>query len=201
MNCPCCEIKLTRKMINDIEQLIQNSAKNIQKSVNLSSNIKQAIESILDCIKNGNKIVLFGNGGSAADAQHIAAEFIGRFEIERDSYPALALSTDSSVLTSLSNDYSYDVIFSRQCESLVSKGDVAIGISTSGNSKNVDNGIKMAKKKGALTIGLLGNGGGILKESVDISLIVDSCITSEIQEVHRVIYHVMCKIIERELVK
>ena len=201
MNCPCCEIKLTRKMINDIEQLIQNSAKNIQKSVNLSSNIKQAIESILHCIKNGNKIVLFGNGGSAADAQHIAAEFIGRFEIERDSYPALALSTDSSVLTSLSNDYSYDVIFSRQCESLVSKGDVAIGISTSGNSKNVDNGIKMAKKKGALTIGLLGNGGGILKESVDISLIVDSCITSEIQEVHRVIYHVMCKIIERELVK
>ena len=111
------------------------------------------------------------------------------------------MSTDSSVLTSLSNDYSYDVIFSRQCESLVSKGDIAIGISTSGNSKNVDNGIKMAKKKGALTIGLLGNGGGILKESVDISLIVDSCITSEIQEVHRVIYHVMCKIIERELVK
>jgi D-sedoheptulose 7-phosphate isomerase len=188
-------------MINDIEQLIQNSAKNIQKSVNLSSNIKQAIESILDCIKNGNKIVLFGNGGSAADAQHIAAEFIGRFEIERDSYPALALSTDSSVLTSLSNDYSYDVVFSRQCESLVSSGDVVIGISTSGNSKNVDNGIKMAKKKGALTIGLLGNGGGILKESVDIPLIVDSSITSEIQEVHRVIYHVMCKIIERELVK
>jgi len=188
-------------MINDIEQLIQTSAKNIQKSVNLSSHIEQAIESILQCLKNGNKIILFGNGGSAADAQHIAAEFIGRFEIERESFPALALSTDSSVLTSLSNDYSYDIIFSRQCESLVSQGDVVIGISTSGNSKNVDNGIKMAKKKGALTIGLLGNGGGILKESVDISLIVDSSITSEIQEVHRVIYHVICKIVEKELSK
>jgi D-sedoheptulose 7-phosphate isomerase len=188
-------------MIDNIVQLIHNSAENIQKSASLSSTIQQAIDSIIQCLKNGNKIILFGNGGSAADAQHIAAEFIGRFEIERDSYPALALSTDSSVLTSLSNDYSYDVIFSRQCESLVSKGDIAIGISTSGNSKNVDNGIKTAKKNGALTIGLLGNGGGILKDSVDIPLIVDSSITSEIQEVHRVIYHVICKIVEKELSK
>jgi D-sedoheptulose 7-phosphate isomerase len=189
------------KMIDDIKQLIQISAGNIQKSTNLSPNIQKSIESIIQCIKNGNKIILFGNGGSAADAQHIAAEFIGRFQIERDSYPAIALSTDSSILTSLSNDYSYDVVFSRQCESLVSKGDVVIGISTSGNSKNVDNGIKMAKKKGALTIGLLGNGGGILKESVDITLVVDSSITSEIQEVHRVIYHIICKIVENELSK
>jgi D-sedoheptulose 7-phosphate isomerase len=189
------------KMIDDIKQLIQSSAENIQKSTNLSSDIQKSTESIIQCIKNGNKIILFGNGGSAADAQHIAAEFIGRFQIERDSYPAIALSTDSSVLTSLSNDYSYDVVFSRQCESLVSKGDVVIGISTSGNSKNVYNGIKMAKKKGAITIGLLGNGGGILKESVDISLVVDSSITSEIQEVHRVIYHIICKIVEKKLSK
>ena len=188
-------------MINDIKQLIQISAENIQKSTNLSPNIQKSITSIIQCIKNGNKIILFGNGGSAADAQHIAAEFIGRFQIERESYPAIALSTDSSILTSLSNDYSYDVVFSRQCESLVSKGDVVIGISTSGNSKNVYNGIKMAKKKGALTIGLLGNRGGILKKSVDIPLVVDSSITSEIQEVHRVIYHVICKIVEKELSK
>jgi D-sedoheptulose 7-phosphate isomerase len=188
-------------MINDIKRLIQSSAENIEKSVNLSLEINQSIESIIQCIKNGNKIILFGNGGSAADAQHIAAEFVGRFQIERDSYPAIALNTDSSILTSLSNDYSYDVVFSRQCESLVSKGDVVIGISTSGNSKNVYNGIKTAKKNGALTIGLLGNGGGILKESVDIALIVDSSITSEIQEVHRVIYHVICKITEKELSK
>lgn len=188
-------------MINDIKRLIQSSAENIEKSVNLSLEINQSIESIIQCIKNGNKIILFGNGGSAADAQHIAAEFVGRFQIERDSYPAIALNSDSSILTSLSNDYSYDVVFSRQCESLVSKGDVVIGISTSGNSKNVYNGIKTAKKNGALTIGLLGNGGGILKESVDIALIVDSSITSEIQEVHRVIYHVICKITEKELSK
>ncbi len=188
-------------MINDIEQLIHNSAENIQKSVSLSLTIKQVIDSIIQCIKNGNKIILFGNGGSAADAQHIAAELIGRFQIERQSLPAIALTTDSSIITSLANDYSYDAVFSRQCESLVSSGDVVIGISTSGNSKNVDNGIKTAKKNGALTIGLLGNGGGILKDSVDVPLIVDSSITSEIQEVHRVIYHIICKIVEKELSK
>ena len=186
-------------MINDIEQLIQNSAKNIQKSVNLSSNIKQAIESILHCIKNGNKIVLFGNGGSAADAQHIAAEFIGRFEIERDSYPALALSTDSSVLTSLSNDYSYDIVFSRQCESLVSSGDVVFGISTSGNSKNVELGLKTSKQKNAITIGLLGCDGGSIKDIVDIAIIVDSTDTAKIQEIHRVIYHIICNFVENKL--
>jgi D-sedoheptulose 7-phosphate isomerase len=184
-----------------IIRMFNQSIDTIKKSTLLSSEINRAVHLIIDSIQNGNKLIIFGNGGSAADAQHIAAEFIGRFEIERDSYPALALSTDSSILTSLSNDYSYDVVFSRQCESLVSKGDVVIGISTSGNSKNVDNGIKTAKKKGALTIGLLGNGGGILKDSVDIPLIVDSSITSEIQEVHRVIYHVICKIVEKELSK
>jgi D-sedoheptulose 7-phosphate isomerase len=188
-------------MINDIEQLIHNSAENIQKSTTLSSDIQKSIESIIQCIKNGNKIVLFGNGGSAADAQHIAAELIGRFKLERKSFPAIALTTDTSILTSLGNDYSYDVVFSRQCESLVSKGDIVIGISTSGNSKNVIQGIKAAKQKGAITIGLLGNEGGILKEVTDISMIVNSSITSEIQEVHRVIYHIICKIVEKELAK
>ena len=188
-------------MINDIEQLIHNSAENIQKSTTLSSDIQKSIESIIQCIKNGNKIVLFGNGGSAADAQHIAAELIGRFKLERKSFPAIALTTDTSILTSLGNDYSYDVVFSRQCESLVSKGDIVIGISTSGNSKNVIQGIKAAKQKGAITIGLLGNEGGILKEVTDISMIVNSSITSEIQEVHRVIDHIICKIVEKELAK
>jgi|TARA_B110000467_G_scaffold95717_1_gene86594 D-sedoheptulose 7-phosphate isomerase len=189
------------KMIDDIKKLIQTSAENIQKSISLSSQIQQSIESIIQCIKNGNKIILFGNGGSAADAQHIAAELIGRFKLERKSFPAIALTTDTSILTSLGNDYSYDVVFSRQCESLVSKGDVVIGISTSGNSKNVIEGIKAAKQKGAITIGLLGNEGGILKEVSDIPIIVNSSITSEIQEVHRVIYHIICKIVETELAK
>lgn len=188
-------------MIDDIKKLIQTSAENIQKSISLSSQIQQSIESIIQCIKNGNKIILFGNGGSAADAQHIAAELIGRFKLERKSFPAIALTTDTSILTSLGNDYSYDVVFSRQCESLVSKGDVVIGISTSGNSKNVIEGIKAAKQKGAITIGLLGNEGGILKEVSDIPIIVNSSITSEIQEVHRVIYHIICKIVETELAK
>ena len=105
---------------------------------NLLEKIDEAINEIIKCFSTGNKIIIFGNGGSAADAQHIVAEFIGRFQKERKSLPAIALTTDSSIITSLANDYSYDVVFSRQCESLVSKGDVILGISTSGNSKNVE---------------------------------------------------------------
>ena len=124
-------------MIKEIENLILSSSDIIKRSVNLSNQIETSVKTITECLRNENKIIIFGNGGSAADAQHIAAEFIGRFKLERKSYPAIALTTDTSVLTSLSNDYSSDVIFSRQCESLVSKGDIVIGISTSGNSKNV----------------------------------------------------------------
>ena len=157
-------------MIKEIENLILSSSDIIKRSVNLSNQIEASVRTITECLRNENKIIIFGNGGSAADAQHIAAEFIGRFKLERKSYPAIALTTDTSVLTSLSNDYSSDVIFSRQCESLVSKGDIVIGISTSGNSKNVENGIVTAKEKGAITIGLLGNHGGALKNMVDIPL-------------------------------
>jgi D-sedoheptulose 7-phosphate isomerase len=152
-------------------------------------------------LKNGNKVVLFGNGGSAADAQHIAAELIGRFKLERSSYPAISLTTDSSVLTSLSNDYSYDIVFSRQCESLVSKDDIVIGISTSGNSENVIKGLKASKKNGGLTIGLLGNNGGKIKNTVDISLVVNATSVPRIQEAHRVIYHIICEIVEEELAR
>ena len=186
-------------MKSEIEQLINNSAEIIKKTSSLSGEIQKVINEIIRCLKNGNKVILFGNGGSAADAQHIAAEFIGRFELERKSLAAIALTTDTSVITSLSNDYNYDMIFSRQCESLVSKGDVVIGISTSGNSKNVYEGIKTSKNKGASIIALLGNKGGKIKELSDISIIVDSSITSQIQEAHRVIYHIICKIVERQL--
>ena len=186
-------------MKSEIEQLINNSAEIIKKTSSLSGEIQKVINEIIRCLKNGNKVILFGNGGSAADAQHIAAEFIGRFELERKSLAAIALTTDTSVITSLSNDYDYDVVFSRQCESLVSKGDVVIGISTSGNSKNVYEGIKTSKNKGASIITLLGNKGGKIKELSDISIIVDSSITSQIQEAHRVIYHIICKIVERQL--
>ena len=187
-------------MIKEIENLILSSSDIIKRSVNLSNQIETSVKTITECLRNENKIIIFGNGGSAADAQHIAAEFIGRFKLERKSYPAIALTTDTSILTSLSNDYSSDVIFSRKCESLVSKGDIVIGISTSGNSKNVENGIVTAKEKGAITIGLLGNHGGALKNMVDIPLIVESSETPRIQEVHRVIYHIICELVEDELV-
>ena len=138
-----------------IKDSIFSSSEIIKNSISLSKDIQDSIFLISETIRNGNKIVLFGNGGSAADAQHIAAELIGRFLIERKSYPAISLCTDPSIITSLSNDYSYDVVFSRQCEGLMKKGDVAVGISTSGNSKNVENGLITAKNLGAKTIGLL----------------------------------------------
>lgn len=165
----------------------------------LSKEIDNAITTIVECLESGNKLVLFGNGGSAADAQHIAAELIGRFKKERKSIPALSLNTDSSILTSLANDYSFDIVFSRQCESIVNKNDVSFGISTSGNSKNVLLGLKKSKEKGAKTIALLGNNGGSIKEIVDISIIVPSDSTALIQEIHRIIYHIICEHVEEIL--
>jgi D-sedoheptulose 7-phosphate isomerase len=188
--------------INDeIINTIKESSNLILSAQNLSEKIEKAINEIIKCLSTGNKIIIFGNGGSAADAQHIVAEFIGRFQKERKSLPAISLTTDSSIITSLANDYSYDVIFSRQCESLVLKGDVVMGISTSGNSKNVEEGIKTAKEKGAVTIGLLGGKGGIINNVVDIPIVVESTNTARIQEVHRVIYHIICGIVERESTK
>ena len=188
--------------INDeIIKTITESSNLILNSKNLSEKIEKAVNEIIKCFSTQNKIVIFGNGGSAADAQHIVAEFIGRFQKERKSLPAIALTTDSSIITSLANDYSYDIVFSRQCESLVSKGDVVIGISTSGNSKNVEKGIKTAKSMGAVTIGLLGGDGGTINSIVDIPIVVESTNTARIQEVHRVIYHSICGIVERESTK
>ena len=186
---------------HEIINTIKESSDLILGAEKLSGKIENAINEIIKCFSTGNKIIIFGNGGSAADAQHIVAEFIGRFQKERKSLPAIALTTDSSIITSLSNDYSYDVVFSRQCESLVSKGDVVFGISTSGNSKNVEEGIKMAKKMGAVTIGLLGNNGGTISNIVDIPIIVESTNTARIQEVHRVIYHIICGIVESKSTK
>ena len=186
-------------MKKEIEENILRSSSIIKESISLSSDIEEAVTIIVNCLKKGNKIILFGNGGSAADAQHIAAEFIGRFQKERKSYPAISLTSDSSVITSLSNDYSFDLIFSRQCESLVNVNDVVIGISTSGNSKNIVNGLKISKEKGAKTISLLGNSGGTIKNYSDIAIIVDSDVTAHIQEVHRVIYHTICNFVEKSL--
>ena len=182
-----------------IEKILKESSELILNSNFLISDIIRCVDIITHSLKKGNKIILFGNGGSAADAQHIAAEFIGRFNIERKSLPAIALTTDSSILTSISNDYSFDTVFSRQCESLVSKGDVVIGISTSGNSKNVLNALKICKKRGAKTIGLLGNKGGTIIKFVDYSLTVNSKSTPRIQEVHRVVSHLICDLVEKNI--
>ena len=186
---------------HEIINTIKESSDLILGAEKLSGKIENAINEIIKCFSTGNKIIIFGNGGSAADAQHIVAEFIGRFQKERKSLPAISLTTDSSIITSLSNDYSYEIVFSRQCESLVSKGDVVIGISTSGNSKNVEKGIKTAKSMGAVTIGLLGGDGGIINNVVDIPIVVKSTNTARIQEVHRVIYHIICGIVEEESTK
>jgi D-sedoheptulose 7-phosphate isomerase len=182
-----------------IQEIFLESAEVVKKSVQLSGKIEEAVIVICDCIKNGNRVYLFGNGGSAADAQHIASELIGRYKMERNSIPAISFTTDTSILTSLSNDYSFDKIFSRQCEGLVNEDDVVIAISTSGNSKNVINGLTSAKKKGAKTIGLLGKKGGDTANLVTIPIIVDSSSTARIQEVHRVIYHIICELVEQKL--
>ena len=143
--------------MSDIENIITESSETILSLKNNTAEIQKSIDSITHCLNSGKKILVFGNGGSAADSQHMVAEFLGRFLKERKSLPAISLTTDTSTITSLSNDYSYDIVFSRQCESLVESGDVVIGISTSGNSLNVINGLKTSHKKGATTIAFLGN--------------------------------------------
>jgi len=188
------------KVRTQISNILFESSEIIKNSSSLIKEIEKTINEITECYKKHNKVLIFGNGGSAADAQHIAAELIGRFKKERKSLPAIALTTDTSVISSLANDYSFEKIFSRQCESLVTKGDIVIGISTSGNSKNVQAGLITAKKMGAKTIGLLGNKGGKIKNYVDIPIIVNSSSTPRIQEVHRIIYHIICEMIEKNIV-
>jgi D-sedoheptulose 7-phosphate isomerase len=161
--------------------------------------IERVSNAIMKAFKRGHKIVLFGNGGSAADAQHIACELAGKFKKERSGLSAIALTTNTSALTAIANDYSYEEVFSRQVEGIVSKGDIAIGISTSGNSINVINGVKAAKKHGALTVGFTGATGGKLIKSVDICIRVPSNDTPRIQEAHITIGHIICQLVEEGL--
>jgi D-sedoheptulose 7-phosphate isomerase len=150
----------------------------------------------IDSLQNGGKILIFGNGGSAADAQHIAAELVGRYKLERKGMPAIALTTDTSVLTSIGNDYGYNHVFDRQVEALANEGDIAIGISTSGSSDNVISALKLANEVGCKTIGFSGQDGGEMNTLCDINLIVPAQDTPRIQEMHIVIGHTMCHLIE-----
>jgi D-sedoheptulose 7-phosphate isomerase len=163
------------------------------------SKLQKAVDSLFTTFKTGNKILIFGNGGSAADAQHIAAEFVVRLKLERRGYPAIALTTDSSVLTSCGNDYGFDRVFERQVEALGSFGDLAIAISTSGNSKNVVLAIQEAKRKGMQVIGFTGKGGGKMGKLCDILVDVQSSNTMRIQETHITYFHVICDLVEKKL--
>lgn len=161
--------------------------------------IEDAAKLIIEALRGGNKILLFGNGGSAADAQHIAAELIGRYKKERKSLPAIALTTDTSILTSLTNDYEFEIVFARQIESLGRQGDVAVGISTSGNSPNVLKGLEKARELGCRTISILGCGGGSIAAVSELSIVVPCESTPRIQESHITIGHIICSLVEQEI--
>lgn len=183
-------------VIKELDENI-NTTKAISK--NLSDIIVNASKIIIDCYRNGGKIILMGNGGSAADAQHIAAEFIGRFKLERSPLPAIAMTTNTSIITALANDYGYDTVFNRQLEALASNKDVIIVISTSGNSPNISNAADFAKTKNIKVIGMTGMNGGKLKDLTDIIIKVPSDNTPRIQEAHITIGHIICNIVERGL--
>lgn len=165
----------------------------------LLSQISKISSVIIEAYRKKNKVILFGNGGSAADAQHVAGELVNRLQMEREALPAIALTTDSSVLTSIANDYDYSRIFARQMEAFAREGDVAIGISTSGSSPNVIEAVKVAKEKGAKTVGFTGTKGGKLAELVDFVIRVPSDETPRVQESHITILHIICCLVEREL--
>ena len=165
---------------------------------NISDNLENAANICIDCLRDGGKIILFGNGGSASDAQHIAAELVGRYKNEREALSAIALTTDTSAITSIGNDYGYDVIFERQVEALANLNDVIIAISTGGKSLNVINGIKTANKIGCKTIGFSGRDGGEFNNICNLNLIVPSIETARIQEMHILIGHIICQLIDIE---
>ncbi|MDB5029741.1 D-sedoheptulose 7-phosphate isomerase [Mucilaginibacter sp.] len=169
----------------------------IQKVIDtLAPDIEKACDMITTAIKNGNKVLVAGNGGSAADAQHIAAELSGRFVKDRKALPGIALTTDTSALTSIANDYGYEYVFSRQLEALAQPGDLFIGISTSGNSQGVLNAFKTAKAINCNTLGLSGRDGGQMNGLCDLNIIIPSTITARIQEMHILIGHILCKAVD-----
>ena len=166
-----------------------------------STAIFEAAGLIIMCLRAGGKLLFFGNGGSAADAQHLAAEFVGRFVRERAGLPAIALTTDSSILTAVGNDYGFDQIFARQVQALGRPGDVAIAISTSGNSPNIIEGVKAARKGYLKTIGLSGKDGGLLAAEADVVITIASTSTARIQECHITIGHLLCELTEEAMAR
>ena len=180
-------------------QLDESSRIKILIKEQYSEAILETAEIMIKSLKSGGKLLMCGNGGSAADSQHFAAELIGRFMREREPLPAIALTTDTSILTAIGNDYSYDDIFKKQVQALGASQDVLIGLSTSGNSKNVLNAFEAAKEKGMTTIGLTGKGGGQIAKESDYSLVMPTDTSGRIQEAHITIIHIWCDLIESTL--
>ena len=181
-----------------IENEFVEHLKVAQNMSSLTDKVELAAQLCIDGLKNGSKILIFGNGGSAADAQHIAAEMVGRYKVERKGLPAIALTTDTSALTSIGNDYGYSHVFDRQVEALANKGDVVIGISTGGSSGNVVSALKLAKDIECKTIGFSGRDGGEMNALCDVNLVIPAEDTPRIQEMHIVIGHTICHLIDLE---
>lgn len=187
-------------MLDEIKVQLKAHQEAVEKvREKLSARIAQAVEIIAEALRDGKKLLVMGNGGSAADAQHFAAEIVGRFKMERRGLPAIALSTDTSIITAIGNDYGFNEIFRRQVEALAAEGDIVIGISTSGNSENIQSALLLAREKGCRTIGLLGRAGGSIIEKVDLDLTVPVDDTPRIQEGHILIIHVICDLVEKRL--
>lgn len=187
-----------KEIINRLERNIESI--NLIKNNQLFIQIIQKIAMLMvDAINNKKTIYWFGNGGSAADSQHLACELVNRFRLNRKAIPSVAFTENVSILTSVPNDYSFEYLFSRQVEAFVKKGDIVIALSTSGNSPNVIEGIKKAKELGAITIGFTGKDGGKLKDVAEIAICVPSDETPIIQEIHMIIGHILCDLIEKEL--
>lgn len=190
------------KTISSIKTLLQDSIDTKQRLLadeDMLARIADVAQRCVDALREDRKLMLAGNGGSASDAQHIAAELVGRFELDRDGLPAMALTTNASQLTALSNDYGYDAVFSRQLQAFAKKGDVFIGLSTSGNSANIIAAAEEARAQGLVVIGMTGESGGKLEALCDVCLKVPADNTARIQEAHITIGHILCALIERAL--
>lgn len=187
---------MKEKIANIIKESIRVKKKLLESQVDT---IAKIVELTVKSIKNGGKVIIFGNGGSAADSQHIVAELVGRFKKERSALPAIALTTNTSAITAISNDYGYDLSFRRQLEGIAQKNDIAIGISTSGNAQNVNEAIAKAKDMGLVTVGLTGSKGGKLAKLANYVLRVPSNDTPRIQEMHITVGHIICELVEDAL--
>jgi D-sedoheptulose 7-phosphate isomerase len=187
-------------MINEIKKQLQGHRALIDLlERDLAPAIAEMAGLISAALAGGNKLLVMGNGGSAADSQHFVAEIVGRFKMERRALPAIALSTDTSIMTAIGNDYGFESIFSRQVEALAAPGDIVVGLSTSGNSPNVLKALDEAHRLGCRTIGLLGKDGGSIRTACDLALVVPSTDTPRIQEGHITIIHIVCDLVEKKL--